>query len=153
MSARLRRRGSNSLPAHSDPLYSGGMHPCSALSPIHPGRGRPVFRALLALLGSVLLLGGCGIAVDSGGGDTGSDSPIDSVNRDDLDSDERGAVDATTAFWRETFPADFRQSYRPPRVLGGYVGEDGPSCGGQQSVAFPAVLTAERRGPCDLVSR
>jgi uncharacterized protein len=114
------------------------MHPRSALSPIHPGRGRPVFRALLALLGSVLLLGGCGIAVDSGGGDTGSDSPIDSVNRDDLDSDERGAVDATTAFWRETFPADFRQSYRPPRVLGGYVGEDGPSCGGQPSVPFNA---------------
>jgi len=52
--------------------------------------------------------------------------------------DERGAVRATNAYWRETLPDDFRQSYRPPRVLGGYVGEDGPSCGGQPSVPFNA---------------
>ena len=118
------------------------MHPRGALRPVHRRGGR-VFRALLALLAAVLL-GGCAIAVDSGGGSSsggggsGTDSPIDSVNRTDLDEDERGAVSATDAYWRETFPDDFRQSYRPPRVLGGYVGEDGPSCGGQPSVPFNA---------------
>jgi predicted metalloprotease len=117
------------------------MHPRSAPSPLHPARGGPVVRVLLALLGAVLLLGGCSITLDSGadsGADGGADSPIDSVNRDDLAGDERAAVDATTAFWRETLPADFRQSYRPPRVLGGYVGEDGPSCGDEPSVPFNA---------------
>lgn len=122
------------------------MHPRGALRPVHPGRGGRGFRALLALLAAVLL-GGCAIAVDSGSGGgsggsssggSGTDSPIDSVNRADLDEDERGAVSATNAYWRETLPDDFRQSYRPPRVLGGYVGEDGPSCGGQPSVPFNA---------------
>ena len=113
------------------------MHPPRALRPVRSAPGRPVFRALLALLAAMLLLGGCAVTVDSGG-DSGSDSPIDSVNRDDLDTDERGAVSATNAFWREAFPAEFRQSYRAPRVDGGYVGEDGPSCGGQPSVPFNA---------------
>ena len=49
------------------------MHPRSASAPVHPGRGGPVFRALLALLAAVLLLGGCGIAVDSGGGGDGGE--------------------------------------------------------------------------------
>jgi hypothetical protein len=73
----------------------------------------------------VLLLGGCSITVDSGadrGADGGADSPIDSVNRDDLAGDERRRRD--TAFWRET-SGGLPPSYRPPRVLGGYVGEDG----------------------------
>jgi predicted metalloprotease len=96
-----------------------------------------VFRAWLTLLGAVLLLGGCAIAVDSSGGG-GENRPIDSVNRDNLDTDERDAVDATNAFWRETLPEDFRQSYRSPQVPGGYVGENGPSCGGQPSVPFNA---------------
>jgi predicted metalloprotease len=88
---------------------------------------------------TALLLGGCAVAVDGGsGGGSTSDNPLDGVNRTDLDDDEQGAVAATDAFWRETFPQTYRQSYRPARVLGGYVGEDGPSCGGQPSVPFNA---------------
>jgi uncharacterized protein len=96
-------------------------------------------RALFALLAAGSLLSGCAVSVgtDDGGG-SGSSSPLDSVNRAELDEDEKGAVDATTAFWRQVFPEDFRQSYIPPQVEGGYVGEDGPSCGGQPSVAFNA---------------
>jgi predicted metalloprotease len=117
------------------------MHPRSALRPARPACGGPALRTLLALLAAVLLVGGCAIAIDSGGGSgggSGADSPIDSVNRDDLGTDERGAVNATNAFWRETLPAAFRQSYRSPDVRGGYVGENGPSCGGQPSVPFNA---------------
>ena len=119
------------------------MHPQGAPRAVHPVRSGPVLRALLALLAAVLL-GGCAIAVDSGGSSGGSgggsstNSPLDSVDRANLDGDERGAVDATNAYWRETFPDDFRQSYRSPRVLGGYVGENGPSCGGEPSVPFNA---------------
>ena len=115
------------------------MHSRGALRPVHRAHRGPLFLAVLALLATALL-GSCAIAVDSGGsgGDGASNSPIDSVNRADLDDDERGAVDATNAYWRETLPEDFRQSYRPPRVLGGYVGEDGSSCGGQPSVPFNA---------------
>jgi uncharacterized protein len=93
--------------------------------------------ALMAL--AALLVGGCGVAVDSGsGGGSSSDDTLDGVNRSDLDQDERDAVRAINAFWRETFPEDFRRSYIPPQVTGGYVGEDGPGCGGQPSVPFNA---------------
>jgi uncharacterized protein len=110
---------------------------------VRPAASAPA-RAVLALLAAALLLSGCAISVGSGdsgssGGGSGTDSrPIDSVNRDDLAGDERGAVGAVDRFWREVFPEVFRQSYRSPRVRGGYLGEDGPTCGGQPSVAFNA---------------
>jgi predicted metalloprotease len=47
-------------------------------------------------------------------------------------------VSATDGFWRRTFPDEFRRSYRPPEVKGGYVGDDGPSCAGERSVPFNA---------------
>jgi predicted metalloprotease len=88
---------------------------------------------------TALLLGGCAVAVDDGsGGASGGGSPLDSVNRAELDQDERGAVNATSAFWRQVYPEDFRRSYIPPQVSGGYVGEDGPSCGSEPSVSFNA---------------
>ncbi|HEY6747774.1 MAG TPA: neutral zinc metallopeptidase [Mycobacteriales bacterium] len=100
-----------------------------------------VRRILLSALAAVLL-SGCAVSVSSGGGADSSDSaessPIDQVNRDDLDGDERSAVGATDAFWRQAFPDDFRRSYRSPQVKGGYQGENGPTCGGQPSVAFNA---------------
>jgi uncharacterized protein len=115
-----------------------------ATAPAAPDRAAPV-RVLLTVVAALLLLAGCAVSVDSGGGgDSGgsggssSDNPLDSVNRNDLDGDERDAADATNAFWRQVFPEDFRQSYTPPQVRGGYVGEDGPSCGGQPSVRFNA---------------
>jgi predicted metalloprotease len=102
---------------------------------------RTLARALPALLAAVLLLSGCGVAIDSGGGDGadgGSTQPIDQVNEDDLGVDEQSAVEATDAFWRQAFTESFRGSYRSPGVRGGYLGEDGPSCGGQPSAAFNA---------------
>jgi predicted metalloprotease len=109
-------------------------------------------RAVLALLAAALLLCGCGVVVSGGSsspgatasGSSGSgdpaagSSPIDQVNRHDLDIDEHGAVSATDTFWREVFPADYHRSYRSPKVLGGYVGENGPACAGQPSVPFNA---------------
>jgi predicted metalloprotease len=52
--------------------------------------------------------------------------------------DERSAVAVVDQFWRRHF-ADTGQSYRSPRVVGGYVGTGGPSCGGKPAVAGNAV--------------
>ena len=94
---------------------------------------------MLAVLAGALLLCACSISVDSGGGGGSSgDNPIDSVNRNELDGDERDAVAAIDAFWRQVFPEDFRRAYIPPQVRGGYVGADGPACGGEPSVSFNA---------------
>ncbi len=96
-------------------------------------------RARAALLVAALLLSvplaGCGVGLDTGGG---SSQPVDEVDGDSLAGDEQTAVRVTEAFWREEFPAVFGRSYRPPRVEGGYRGEDGPTCGGQASVPFNA---------------
>ena len=100
---------------------------------------RPV-RALLVALVAVLLTG-CAVTVSSGGDDGGAGgggNPGDSGNQTDLSGDEQSAVGATDAFWRQSFTAEFRGSYRSPQVRGGYRGENGPTCGGQPSVAFNA---------------
>jgi predicted metalloprotease len=101
---------------------------------------RPV-RALLVALVAVLLTG-CAVTVSrgggSGGGSGGAGNPVDSVNQSDLAEDEDSAVRTTDAFWRRSFTAEFGGSYRPPQVRGGYRGENGPTCGGQPSVAFNA---------------
>ncbi|HST64848.1 MAG TPA: neutral zinc metallopeptidase [Mycobacteriales bacterium] len=97
-------------------------------------------RTVVAALLGALLLSGCVVTVGSGSGGSGSggDAPIGQVNRDDLAGDEQSAVGATDAFWRQVFPEVFRGSYRSPAVRGGYEGENGPTCGGQPSVAFNA---------------
>jgi predicted metalloprotease len=78
------------------------------------------------------------VTVGSDGSGSTGDAPISQVNRDDLSGDEQSAAGATDAFWRQAFPDQFRGSYRSPAVRGGYQGEDGPTCGGQPSVAFNA---------------
>jgi predicted metalloprotease len=60
------------------------------------------------------------------------------VNQDNRAGDERGAVGATDAFWRQTFPRDFHGSYRSPQVRGAYHGKNGPTCNGQPPVPFNA---------------
>jgi predicted metalloprotease len=103
-----------------------------------PARPRAALLAVTALL-LTALLGGCGVGVETGGGGGDSTSdPIDEVNADSLAGDERLAVGATDAFWRQQFPETFGRSYRSPEVKGGYRGENGPTCGGQRSVAFNA---------------
>ena len=103
----------------------------------------------LTVAAAILLAAGCGAGTterDAGvipstyspGAEGGTPSPIIRVDAGELDEDERGAVSAVDAFWRETFPAEFGRSYQPPQVRGAYVGEQGPSCSGQQSVAFNA---------------
>lgn len=99
-------------------------------------RARAVLLAV-AVLTVAASLGGCMISVDGRGGGSAAEQP-GPVDADDLAGDERTAVGVTDAFWREAFPAEFRRSYRPPRVAGGYRGDDGPSCGGQPSVPFNA---------------
>lgn len=101
-------------------------------------------RALLAALVAVLLAG-CAVSVDTGSGGgsntgapAGGESPIEDVDQGDLAGDEESAVGATDAFWRQAFPEEFRGSYRPPEVRGGYRGTNGPTCSGQQSVPFNA---------------
>jgi predicted metalloprotease len=46
---------------------------------------------------------------------------------------QRSAVSVVNEFWRRTF-ADNDQRYRPPRVVGDYVGTSGPRCGGRAAV-------------------
>jgi uncharacterized protein len=97
-------------------------------------------RLALVVLAAVLV-GGCGVTVDdNGSGDdpSGSSQPIDQVDRADLDGDERDAVDAVDAYWRAVFQETFGRDYRSPEVRGGYLGEDGPTCGGEPSVPFNA---------------
>lgn len=101
-----------------------------------PARSRVTLLTTAALLLSVLL-SGCAVGFETGGGDRGS-APIEEVDGDSLAGDVRSAVGVTDAFWRQEFPDVFGRSYRPPRVEGGYRGEDGPSCGGQPSVPFNA---------------
>jgi predicted metalloprotease len=98
-----------------------------------PARARSALLAAAALLLSALLTG-CGVGVDTGGGGGQGDQ----VDSDSLAGDERTAVRVTDAFWRREFPDQFGRSYRSPEVKGGYRGEDGPTCGGQGSVAFNA---------------
>lgn len=80
---------------------------------------RPV-RALLVALVAVLLAG-CAVTVSrggdsgTGGAADGGGSPIDSVDQSDLDGDEQSAA-----------------------------GADGPTCGGQPSVAFNAFYSPRR---------
>lgn len=95
----------------------------------------PSVRRLLVLLLAAALTTGCVVVgtgdPGGGGGRGGSDQ--------DRAEDETSAVEVTDRFWREAFPAEFGRSYRPPAVEGSYVGEGGPTCGGQPSVAFNAV--------------
>jgi uncharacterized protein len=103
----------------------------------------PVRVLVLAL--TAVLVAGCGITIETGTGDgspTGTARPESGTGAgaegDDLPGDEQDAVEAIDAFWQRTFPDTFGRSYRSPQVRGGYQGENGPTCGGQPSVAFNA---------------
>ncbi len=52
--------------------------------------------------------------------------------------DERSAVRAVDAFWRRHFEEYFGRPYQSPRVAGGYVDRNGPSCAGEPAVPFNA---------------
>jgi uncharacterized protein len=104
------------------------------------------------LLALALALGGCafdivpGAGAEPSSGQNAESPPSDSadpVPDTDVDAqpaadntradDEATAVRITNAFWKQWF-ADQGRRYVPPRVEGGYVGRDGPSCSGEPSV-------------------
>jgi predicted metalloprotease len=88
----------------------------------------------------VLLLAGC-VEVST---DNGSAEPVDRVDRRAMAGDEKGAVNATDTFWQRHFTELFGQAaYRSPRVSGGYIGRDGPRCGGEPSVPFNAFYCVD----------
>jgi len=106
-------------------------------------------RTVAATVAAVLLAAGCGggtterdagvvPSTQSPGAETSSPGPLAQVDAGELGEDEEGAVSVTDAFWREAFPDTFGRSYNPPEVRGSYVGESGPACSGQRSVAFNA---------------
>ncbi len=84
-----------------------------------------------------VFLGAC--VIGSGDGSPEQGAPIDTVDAEAMRVDEKSAIDATDAFWRNRFPQLFGREYTPPRVEGRYIGEDGPPCAGQPSVPFNAV--------------
>ena len=53
---------------------------------------------------------------------------------DSREADERAAVGAVGGFWQRHFTEETGQPYAPPRVVGGYRGTSGPTCGGDPSV-------------------
>ena len=83
------------------------------------------------------LLSACVISTGDGSPEQGA--PIDAVDAEAMRVDEKTAIEATDTFWRKRFPDLFGREYQPPGVEGGYLGEDGPRCGGQPSVPFNAV--------------
>jgi predicted metalloprotease len=68
----------------------------------------------------------------TGSGDSGSGASTDIETRQD---DEAAAVGAVDRYWQRHFSEVSPQRYQPPRVAGGYLGENGPSCAGAPSVA------------------
>ena len=52
--------------------------------------------------------------------------------------DEQAAVASVDAYWKRHFQEFFGRPYQSPRVAGGYVGENGPSCAGEPAVPFNA---------------
>ncbi|TCC54218.1 hypothetical protein E0H73_39395 [Kribbella pittospori] len=76
---------------------------------------------------------------------TGTTAPVDPQ---DMRADEQAAVKAVDTFWRTHFAEQFGKAYQSPRVEGGYVGANGPRCGGEPSVPFNAFYC----GPGDFLA-
>ena len=69
--------------------------------------------------------------------------PVEQTDRRAMDVDEQAAVTAIDSFWRSHFADLFGRPYTSPRVAGGYVGADGPACGGEPSVPYNAFYCPE----------
>lgn len=96
-------------------------------------------RPHLAIAAAVLaMLSGCSLVVGDRTDRPGGTVTVAPDTPDDLREDEQAAVQVTANFWRTAFPEEFGGGYQPPVVVGGYIGENGPTCSGQQSVAFNA---------------
>jgi uncharacterized protein len=51
---------------------------------------------------------------------------------------EQSAVAAVDGFWKRHFREVFGKTYRSPKVRGGYIGTNGPSCNNKPAIAFNA---------------
>ena len=87
------------------------------------GHVRLVVTAVLLALGLI----GSAVGPAAGAASASPDRPRSAA------AAQRSAVSVVNEFWRRTF-ADNGQRYRPPRVVGDYVGTSGPRCGGQPAV-------------------
>lgn len=118
--------------------------------------GRPwcggwVRRSIVVML-LALLLGGCTIELvpsserpPAGGGQPTSSTPVERaadttveaasapVNSDTRTGDEASAVKIVNEFWQNWFGQQGRR-YVPPKIAGGYTGQNGPRCAGEPSV-------------------
>jgi len=76
-----------------------------------------------------------GAPSSSASGDRESDTDVDAqpAADDTRAGDEATAVRIVNEFWQGWFAKQGRR-YVPPRVEGGYIGRNGPSCGGEPSV-------------------
>lgn len=83
---------------------------------------------------------GCQITTPSTVEESAPTTPasLEEVDRDAMTKDEQAAVNAVDQFWRQHSADILGEQYVPPRIAGPYVGTDGPSCGGEPSVAFNA---------------
>ncbi|MCO1658678.1 neutral zinc metallopeptidase [Pseudonocardia humida] len=94
-------------------------------------------RQLIPVLAAALLLVGCTVRIGSSpgsGAGTGAGTPSSGgAASETRQQDEQDAIDVVDAFWQRHFAELSRAPYDPPRVAGGYVGEDGPPCGGTPS--------------------
>jgi predicted metalloprotease len=107
---------------------------------VRPATRLRILLRLMTAGGLMLLLAGC-IEVSTGSGSGGD--PVDQVDQGEMANDEKTAVEVTDAYWRRHFSELFGREYRSPQVAGGYVGNDGPPCGGEPSVPFNAFYCTD----------
>ncbi|MFI7061311.1 neutral zinc metallopeptidase [Kribbella sp. NPDC050124] len=98
----------------------------------------------IALIAATLACG-CDTSGDSatttspGAQPTPGSGTVEAVDRETMKVDEERAVRAVDTYWRRQFTERFGQPYQSPRVVGSYVGNNGPPCGGEPAVPFNAV--------------
>jgi uncharacterized protein len=70
---------------------------------------------------------------DTGAAERDPDQPTPDSEPESRQQDETAAVRVVDLYWQRHFTEVSRRAYGPPQVYGGYVGENGPPCGGQPS--------------------
>jgi uncharacterized protein len=94
---------------------------------------------LIALIAAVVVaampVAGCTVTFETADGmGTGSASGSSAEpGSETRQQDERYAVEVVGAFWQRHFGELSRRPYVPPQIAGGYIGENGPACGGTPS--------------------
>jgi predicted metalloprotease len=91
----------------------------------------------VVLLAALALVGGCSIDVG-----TAPSAPAQPT-ADTRARDESAAVNVVDSFWTRHFAELSRDRYTSPHVVGGYVGQDGPTCAGEPSVPGNAFYCPE----------